>query len=113
VGEAGEVPVLCALQSNIRPSGYGQRIRRRKGSAMKQARRTVVLVTAAAVAALPAAAAAAPTPSRHPAPAVDKASIPVLDRSAVTGTTKAQMAENAKKIRPVPPGLAPHTLPMV
>jgi hypothetical protein len=44
---------------------------------------------------------------------VDKASIPVLDRSAVTGTTKAQMAENAKKIRPVPPGLAPHTLPMV
>ena len=79
-------------------------------------KRTIVLLTATAVAALPAAAAAAPTAPtapRHPAPAVDKASVPVLDRSAVTGTTKAQMAENAKKIRPVPPGLAPHTLPVV
>jgi hypothetical protein len=79
---------------------------------MKRTRRTVVLLTAAAVAALPSAAAAAPTPPR-PAPAVDKGSVPVLDRSVVTGSTKAQMAENAKKIRPVPPGLAPHTLPMV
>ena len=75
-------------------------------------KRIVVLLTAVAVAALPTAAAAAPAPPRHPAPAVDKASVPVLDRSAVTGTTKAQMAENAKKIRPVPPRLAPHTLPM-
>ena len=76
-------------------------------------KRIVVLLTAVPVVALPTAAAAAPTPPRHPAPAVDKASVPVLDRSAVTGTTKAQMAENAKKIRPVPPGLAPHTLPVV
>ena len=73
-------------------------------------KRIVVLLTAVAVAALPTA--AAPAPARHPAPVVDKASVPVLDRSAVTGTTKAQMAENAKKIRPVPPRLAPHTLPM-
>jgi hypothetical protein len=79
-------------------------------------KRTIVLLAAVGVATLPAAAAAAPAagaPPSHPAPAVDKASIPVLDRSAVTGTTKAQRAENAKKIRPVPPGLAPHTLPAV